>query len=304
MFIIDRYVLRLFAKVLMISFLSFTGLYVVIDTFSNLDEFLAYGEKQGSLLAVLGQYYGVRTTMFFDRISPLLALVAAMFTITWLQRTNELTALMAAGISKLRVIMPLMAAVVAVSLLGAANRELLIPTFRDQLNHNAQDLSGEKQKPLQPKWDIKTDIQLGGRYTIAKSKQISKPRFQIDTPIGNFGRQITAKIATYIPPQNDKPGGYLLEEVSQPENLQDIDTGSLNGKPVIFSPRDTPWLEANQCFVVSDIDFEQLAASGAWQQFSSTRQLINALQNPSLDFEADMRVTIHARMVQPLLDVT
>ncbi len=42
-------------------------------------------EREGSLLRVLFGYYGARVLSFFDRISGLLALIAAIFTITWFQ---------------------------------------------------------------------------------------------------------------------------------------------------------------------------------------------------------------------------
>ena len=74
-----------------------TGLFIVIDAFGNLEEFIAHGENQeGGLIRVLAEYYGARTLTFFDRTSALLALVAAMFVVSWLQKTNEFTALMAA----------------------------------------------------------------------------------------------------------------------------------------------------------------------------------------------------------------
>jgi lipopolysaccharide export system permease protein len=63
-------------------------------------------------------------------------------------------------------------------------------------------------------------------------------------------------------------------------------------------------LKPDQCFVVSDISFEQLVAGNAWRQFSSTPELIAGLRNPSLDFAADVRVSVHARILQPVLDMT
>lgn len=65
-----------------------------------------------------------------------------------------------------------------------------------------------------------------------------------------------------------------------------------------------PGSKPDACFVVSDITFEHLAADGAWCQFASTPQLIDVLRNPSLDYGADTRVTLHRRFVQPVLDVT
>jgi lipopolysaccharide export system permease protein len=69
-------------------------------------------------------------------------------------------------------------------------------------------------------------------------------------------------------------------------------------------PRETPWLEANQLFVVSEITYNQLSHGDGWQQFSSTGELVTAMQNRSLDFGADARVSLHARFVRPLLDIS
>jgi lipopolysaccharide export system permease protein len=73
---------------------------------------------------------------------------------------------------------------------------------------------------------------------------------------------------------------------------------------VILSPYDTPWLEPDQSFVVSNVDFRQLAGGSQWRKLSSTPELVAGLRNPSLDYGLDAKVTIHSRLVQPLLDMT
>ena len=67
----DRYLLRLFLKVLLVCFVSLTGLYIVIDVFNNLDEFVGYAKQDGA--AVFTDYYSARVPWFFDRISGLIA---------------------------------------------------------------------------------------------------------------------------------------------------------------------------------------------------------------------------------------
>ena len=65
--IIDRYLLRQFIQVFLICFVSLTGLYVVIDGFNNLEEFIEYAKgKHSSVLAVMGEYYAYRTLSFFE----------------------------------------------------------------------------------------------------------------------------------------------------------------------------------------------------------------------------------------------
>lgn len=304
MCIIDRYLVKTFVKILLICFLSFTGLFIVIDVFGNLDEFLAIGQQEGNLVQVLCEYYGARSLSFFDRTSALMALVAATFTITALQRSNELAALMAAGIPKFRVAIPLLGCVTVVALLAALNREMFVPRFREKLMRNAQDWRGDAKKELHPRYDNHTDILIAGRHTVAAEQRITQPTFRLPYGLGNFGTQLVAKDAYYHEPNAERRGGYLMVGVKKPENLAEINSVAIEGQPVILAPKDTPWLEEDQCFVVSDLNFEQLAAGHAWRQYSSTPELIAGLHNPSLDFGADVSVAVHARVVQPVLDLT
>ncbi|HEY5316062.1 MAG TPA: hypothetical protein VIK18_26275, partial [Pirellulales bacterium] len=59
--IIDRYLLRQFVQVFVICWCSLTGLYIVFDAFSNLDEFMRYAEKEGNLLQIMGSFYAYRS---------------------------------------------------------------------------------------------------------------------------------------------------------------------------------------------------------------------------------------------------
>ena len=52
------------------------------------------------------------------------------------------------------------------------------------------------------------------------------------------------------------------------------------------------------------MDFDELTGGKSLAKLSSTAQLIRKLHNPSLDYRAKEQVAIHARIVQPLLDMT
>jgi lipopolysaccharide export system permease protein len=304
MSIFDRYLLRLFGKVLGVCFLSMVGLYIVIDAFGNLDEFLGYGEDQGGLFAVLGAYYSARIPWFFDHISALLALVAGMFAVTWLQKTNELTALRAAGITTKRLVRPLLAAAVVVSLVAAVNRELVIPEIREKLVRNAQDWLGDAPNKVDAVTDNRTDILIGGRASFAAEQRIQDSSFTLHRPIGEFGRKLVAENAFYQPATADHPGGYLLDEVIQPDEHAELGSATIDGETIIFSSSDTEWLKPNQLFVASDVTFTDLACGAQYREFASTGELVKGLRNPSLDFGLRTRVHMHSRFVQPFLDVT
>jgi len=299
----DRYLIRLFVRVLVICFISITGLYVVIDACSNADEFMDYGKQQNGLLPVLADYYSSRVPWFFDQISALLALIAAMFAVAWLKRSNEMTALMAAGIPSSRIIRPLIFAALTVSLMAAVNREVLIPQVRDKLTRNAQDWMGQQAKTVEPVNDNQTGILINGRHTIAFDQRIERPIFRLRRKLGDFGRKLEAANAYYQARNDQHPAGYFLSDVD-PEQLEGIATASLDGQPVIYSPLDTEWLKPTECFVVSAVSFDQLSGGSQWRQLASTVDLIQGVRNPSLSFGLDARVTIHSRVVKPMLDMS
>jgi lipopolysaccharide export system permease protein len=302
--IIDRYLARQFIQLFLMSYVSLAGLYTVVDAFTNLDSFIAFAEKEGNLAAIMLRFYAFRWLAFFDLTSGVLALVAATFTITLFQSRNEMTALLAAGIAKRRICMPVIVAGAAVSLLAAGARELVLPRYARELSQNAKDLSGDAGQPVSPRYDNRTEILLNGGVTIPKRQCIKKPNFQLpsDGLLDRYGRYLIAEEAFYQRPTPDRPGGYRLKRVQQPAGLtQQPSLIGRSGDPVVLCPSDTPWLAEGECFVISDVDFEQLSGQAAWRHWS-TAQLVGVVHNKSLDYGADVKVAIHSRIVKPLWD--
>ena len=145
---------------------------------------------------------------------------------------------------------------------------------------------------------------LRGQSTFQVDQHIEKPDFLLPAALSQWAKKLKAENAYYLPQQGDRPAGYLLRGVSEPENVAEVGSLELAGEPVIITPRDADWLKADECFVASKLTFEQLIGGQAFRQFSSTPQLISGLRNSSLDFGADVRVAIHTRFVNPLLDIT
>ena len=305
MTIIDRYLVQLYVKVLIVSFVSLAGLYVVIDGFNNLDEFLSYGKRHtAGTLGVLAEYYGPRLLQFFDQIAGLLAMLSAAFVLTVLSRTNEMTALLAAGISPARLLRPLVGTSIIVALTGAANREFGLPAVRESLSKNAQDWLGETGRKCTPKYDIRSDILIAGQSTFANQKRLAKPHFRLPPELAAWGREISAENAFYLPADQQHPPGYLLRDVKQPLNLGQLRNVSLGGEAVLLSPAETSWLKPDECFVVSVVTFEQLSVGGSWRAYLASWELITGLRGQTIEPGADVRLLLHARFVQPLLDLS
>ncbi|MEN6448978.1 MAG: LptF/LptG family permease [Thermoguttaceae bacterium] len=305
MSIIDRYLLRKFVQTFLICFSTLMGLYVVLDVTTNLEEFRNCGDKAGGLFLFILHFYACKAIGFFDNTSALLALVSAMFTVAWIQRHNEMTALMAAGVPRIRVLLPLIIAVAVVSLLASVNRETLMPRYRRELARRPQDPMGDQAQSLVQRCDFRTDVVLQGRHTFADKERIEAPEFRLPASLGQYGGALTAENAYWKPAAGARPSGYLFVGVREPKNLDTRPSLSLRDRPVLITPRDAPdWLRPNECFLASDVDFDQLTPGNNTRQFSSTAQLIRGLQNPSSNYGPEVRVAIHTRFVQPLLDLT
>ena len=304
MTILDCYMLRQFVQIFVICFLSLAGLYVVIDAFQHLDSFTAYAEEHGSLIGVIGEYYAYQSFDLFDRTSGMLAMVAAMFTVTWLQRHQEMTAMMAAGISKLRIVRPIMLAAILLSVLAAANREFIIPQVRSELTRDTKDLSGSESRDLEARYDGQTDILIGGEKTVAAERRILKATFVLPNNLSKYGKQLVAKSAVYLEPTADHPAGYLLQGVTVPSNINNLKSLRQGERAIVVTKKEAPWLNSGEAFVVSQLPFELLANGGAWRRFASIRELVEELNLPSTEPGADLRVSVHTRILQPFMDST
>ncbi len=301
--LIDRYIGRAQLHSFVVVFVSLAGLYFVFDAFTNMEEFLSHAAETGSLAKVLASYYGCRLIWFFVATSPVISLASAMFALTWLERHNELTALLAAGVPRWRIARPVLVFSAVVALAAATNRELVLPQIREAFARNAQDLRGEMVQPFEPRYDNRTEILFRGRGAQAMSSRIDHPSLLMPPQLGSYGPQITATEAFWKPADGDHPAGYLLRGVREPADIDGLPTMHCGGTAVVLSRAAAAWLQPRECFVASDVTFEQLIGSMNWSQFSSTFDLVRAIRNPSLGVGADVPLRVHARIVAPLLDM-
>src|SRR5262245_8816414 len=121
--ILDRLLITAFLKSYLICFVSLLSMYIVVDLFTNIDDL----QTQQGLFHVVRQiavYYSYKVFQIFDRLSEPIVLLAAVFTITWMQKHNELVPLLSAGISAHRVIRPVVIGACLTLSLTTLNQEL------------------------------------------------------------------------------------------------------------------------------------------------------------------------------------
>ncbi len=209
--ILDRQRYWSFLKAYVICYVSLVGLYIVIDAFSNLDEFTKRAEGIVEISQVMGRFYLIRQSLMFDQLSGVIGMMAAIFTVTWMQRNNEQLAVLAAGVSTHRAIVPVLVASVLVSFISVANQEFIMPRFAEELAKSHDD-------------DGQTAVHVTGRYDAQNvyihgidADRASQTLFPVwvTIPKGMFGsiRHIKGQQATYIPPEHPTAplkGGWLV----------------------------------------------------------------------------------------------
>lgn len=308
MTIFDRYVALHFVRVFFICFFSFVGLFTVLDAFQNLDSFFEYGDRHGDLLATMASYYFYRSLAVFEASASVLTLAAAMFTTAWLQRYNEMTAMLAAGVAKRRILAPLLLCAVAASLGSAAVREFYLPSVRHAagIGRNAQDLGGKATTPIAPLVDLETKVRIAGESANVAERKILRPRFTVPPCDGWKGGELTADEAIHQRARWGRPAGYRLQgaaslewETNRPPPTEPLTAA---GKPIVWTPAAADWLEDDELFVASRVVLSQLTGDWTFRKYASTSELAAALASPSLRFSEELAAAIHARLVQPLLD--
>jgi lipopolysaccharide export system permease protein len=132
---LDRYVLREWLRVFLITLLGFPILVIVIDLTDKLDTYLSRGVKPGAV--ALSYVFDLPEKMFL--VLPVAVLFATVFTVGSLGRHSELTAAKASGISFHRLVRPLFLAAGAAFIGG-----LLLGELAPVATSKRLELLGEK----------------------------------------------------------------------------------------------------------------------------------------------------------------
>jgi len=132
---LDRYLLREWSRVFLITLLGFPILVIVIDLTDKLDTYLGRGIKPA--VVAWSYVFDLPEKMFL--ILPVAVLFATVFTVGALGRHSELTAAKASGISFHRLVLPLFAAAGAAFVAGLVLAEIAPVTTSRRL-----EMLGEK----------------------------------------------------------------------------------------------------------------------------------------------------------------
>ncbi len=127
--LIDRYILKLFLVFLAAGILIFVTLYLAVDVMSFA---MRYSDADTSSLI---KYYSYHTPWIIYQLMPVACLMATLFTLSTLNKTNELTALFSMGMSLRRIAAPILISVVVVSIVVFFVGDQVLPRLIQKRNY-------------------------------------------------------------------------------------------------------------------------------------------------------------------------
>lgn len=126
--LIDRYILKRFFLYYLAALLVVVAFFIAIDSTSNL---LMYEISLSSLV----RYYAYALPSLIYEMTPIAALVSTVFTVTGMNRTNELLALFSCGMSLARISAPILVGVTTLSCMGFYAGDHILPEAAKKKNY-------------------------------------------------------------------------------------------------------------------------------------------------------------------------
>jgi len=164
---LDRYIVRNFVFAVVLWFAILLSLRVIGDMFVKLDEFTEQKLGFGGTMQNIASYYGHQSLVYFAQLGGVIIVIAAGTTLAIMNRTNELTAILASGVSLHRVVWPIVLCAMLMGGLIIFDQEILIPRVAHQLVRSPDDVAGTEEFAVRLITDGQNDSWYSQSFTAA-----------------------------------------------------------------------------------------------------------------------------------------
>jgi len=290
----DRYLLRRYISTFLIMFVSTYGLFVVIDGFTNADEYFNDAQSTTENLLVFAKEYGYRASSFFDMVGSILSVVTVIIVLALVLYQKELQPILAAGIPAYRLSRPLLLGVLIANLLMIMNTELVLPKV-SLLLQTSRGGGLSEGKQIEPVQDYELHINIDGQSMFAYKRAIKNARFILTAPfLVDELTTLSSPNATYYPESNQHPSGWLLKNVTP--KLETLKLTEL-GKQNVFRLK-----ESEDIFIATKVTFHQIFSKGGNYLYDTTPELIARVNSPALSHASISRqiLFLHNRLARPI----
>ncbi|NIA06366.1 MAG: LptF/LptG family permease [Actinobacteria bacterium] len=167
--ILDRYVIRNMLFSYIVIFTVFVGLRIVVDLFTQIDEFTEAMLPAGEVMQNIVSYYGYHLFQYYQEFAGPMVVFAALFTLFRIRRDNETVVLLSSGISLYRLLWPVAMVGIVLNSLLIVNQELIIPRIADKLVRTHDNALGGQVVPVRLQTDRNNSLLLADLHPIAET---------------------------------------------------------------------------------------------------------------------------------------
>lgn len=295
MTVLDRYLLRSLVVNYLIGLGVMLSLYVALDMFVNLDEFLESKPTFPTLLANLADFYIPNLFLYFSQLSGVIALFACAAAIARMRRSNELTAVLASGISLYRVARPVLLFALAATALLSINTEVLIPSVAHRLSRDHDEVDGDRAFEVMFLRDRDGAMLSAGKFD-PDSGDMERMLVMRRDAKGSVMATLEADRAEWVPPGNGHISGHWALERARAVTRVAAD-------PSALGPSERQVVTYPQVYE-SELDPQaiQLRQATGWMRFLSLAQLKVLEASGTVDPHAIVQ-TRHTRIVAPIVSL-
>lgn len=292
--VLDRYILRSLLFNYLIALGTMLSLYVVLDVFVNMDEFTEHGYPTWTVMGHILGYYWPNLFLYFSQLSGVITLFACLTTLARMRKQNELTAVLASGVSLYRVARPILIFGVAITLLAMVDTEWVIPKLAHKLARDHDDAHG--QRAYEVFFMADRDDALFSARQFHPTQLDIQGLLVLHRDEKGVVSALEADRAVWEPPLVDgNPGRWLLERGRR--------TRRIRQKSVGLGPSETKRVDYPVEYI-SDLSPNdiQMRQSEGWIRYLSLRQLADMKKGGALNRRAIVQ-TQHARRTAPIVSI-
>ena len=123
MILLDRYLFKQFARNLLFILAALLTIYLLIDFFERIDDFV----ERGKSLGLAAKYFVLKIPLIVEQLTPVIILLGGIIVLGLLNHHGEILALKAVGIPTFRITLPITGTAIVFSLLTLAFAEWIVP---------------------------------------------------------------------------------------------------------------------------------------------------------------------------------
>jgi len=236
MTILTRYIFKEVTKTFLIMVTAFVMIYVLVDFFERIDNFIEAGSNLWHMIA----YIIFKLPLVIDQMTPVAVLMSTIISLGLLARGNEIIALKASGISPARVIRPAIGLAFIISLASFVNSETIVPHTNRRFNDIWKTQVRKEAPDLVYRYE---SLWYKGDNTVYNIRTFDVPSETLyGVVVTAFDRQFTPTFRVHAERAVWRKGRWLFFDgtvkIRQKDGMYTVETFSERSFPLSETPED------------------------------------------------------------------